>query len=70
MSKIIYKQDSGIVSIIMPNLSEINPATGNTFTIDEIKKMYQLVKNIKLYLIPIFRLIDLFVTHGLLMKQI
>ena len=38
MSKIIYKQDSGVVSIIMPNLSEINPATGNTFTIDEIAK--------------------------------
>ena len=38
MSKIIYKQDNGIVAIIMPNLSEINPATGNTFTIDEIAK--------------------------------
>ena len=38
MSKIIYKQDNGIVAIIMPSLSEINPATGNTFTIDEIAK--------------------------------
>ena len=38
MSKIIYKQDSGVVSIIMPNLNEINPATGSAFTIDEIAK--------------------------------
>ena len=38
MSKIIYKQDSGVVSIIMPNLNEINPATGVVFTIDEIAK--------------------------------
>jgi len=38
MSKIIYKQDSGVVSIVIPNLNEINPATGNAFTIDEIAK--------------------------------
>ena len=38
MSKIIYKQDSGVVSIIIPNLNEINPATGVVFTIDEIAK--------------------------------
>ena len=38
MSKIIYKQDSGVVSIIVPNLNEINPATGSLFTVDEIAK--------------------------------
>ena len=38
MSKIVYKQDDGVVAIVIPNLQEINPATGNAFTIDEIAK--------------------------------
>ena len=36
MSKIVYKQDSGIVAIINPVLTEINPNTGVAFTIEEI----------------------------------
>lgn len=36
MSKIVYKQDSGIVAIIIPVLTEINPNTGVAFTIEEI----------------------------------
>jgi len=36
MSKIVYKQDSGIVAIITPVLTEINPNTGVAFTIEEI----------------------------------
>ena len=38
MSKIVYKQDDGVIAIVMPNLKEINPATGVVFTIDEIAK--------------------------------
>ena len=36
--KILYKQDSGIVSIMTPVLKDINPATGNVFTVEEIAK--------------------------------
>lgn len=38
MSKIVYKQDDGVVAIVIPNLQEINPATGSLFTVDEIAK--------------------------------
>ena len=38
MSKIVYKQDDGVLAIVIPNLKEINPATGVVFTIDEIAK--------------------------------
>ena len=38
MSKIVYKQDDGVIAIVMPNLKEINPATGVVFTIEEIAK--------------------------------
>ena len=34
--KIIYKQDDGIVAVIIPILTETNLATGNPYTIDEI----------------------------------
>ena len=36
MSKIVYKQDSGIVAILTPVLTEINPSTGVEWTIEEI----------------------------------
>ena len=36
MTKIIYKQDSGVLAVISPILTEINPVTGNPFTIEEI----------------------------------
>tara|TARA_B100000212_G_scaffold339074_1_gene316772 strand:+ start:920 stop:1156 length:237 start_codon:yes stop_codon:yes gene_type:complete len=36
MSKIIYKQDSGIVAIVDPVLTEKNPSTGVEYTIEEI----------------------------------
>ena len=36
--KIIYLPTSGIVEILTPVLTEINPETGNPFTIDEIAK--------------------------------
>ena len=36
MAKIIYKQDSGIVAIITQALHEINPSTGEPFTIEEV----------------------------------
>tara|TARA_B100000424_G_scaffold137199_1_gene104068 strand:+ start:415 stop:651 length:237 start_codon:yes stop_codon:yes gene_type:complete len=36
MSKIVYKQDSGIVAIVSPVLTEINPSTGVEWTIEEI----------------------------------
>ena len=36
MSKILYKKDSGIVSILTPILTEINPSTGVEWTIEEI----------------------------------
>ena len=36
MSKILYKQDSGIVAVMCPVLTEINPSTGVEWTIEEI----------------------------------
>ena len=36
MTKIIYKQDSGVLAVITPILTDINPVTGNPFTIEEI----------------------------------
>ena len=36
MTKILYKQDNGVVAIITPILNEINPNTGEYWTIDEI----------------------------------
>ena len=36
MSRIIYTNSDGTVSILQPILTEINPNTGNPFTIEEI----------------------------------
>ena len=36
MTKIVYKQDNGIVAIVIPAPNQINPATGEVWTIDEI----------------------------------
>mgnify|MGYP003125933821 FL=1 len=36
MTKILYRQDNGVVAIITPILTEINPNTGEYWTIDEI----------------------------------
>ncbi len=36
MTKIIYKNDDGGISILTPVLTAINQTTGNAFTIDEI----------------------------------
>lgn len=36
MSRIIYTNSDGTVSILQPILTEINPNTGNVFTIEEI----------------------------------
>ena len=36
MSRIIYTNSDGTVSILQPILTEINPNTGNLFTIEEI----------------------------------
>ena len=36
MTKIIDKQDSGVLAVITPILTETNPVTGNPFTIEEI----------------------------------
>ena len=36
MTKIIYKQDSGVLAVITPILTETNPVTGNPFTVEEI----------------------------------
>tara|TARA_B100001113_G_scaffold248250_1_gene204386 strand:+ start:873 stop:1109 length:237 start_codon:yes stop_codon:yes gene_type:complete len=36
MSKILFKQDSGIVAVMCPVLTEINPNTGVEWTIEEI----------------------------------
>ncbi len=36
MTKILYRQDNGVVAIITPILNETNPATGKFWTIDEI----------------------------------
>ena len=34
--RIVYKDDSGAVNIVVPILTEINPETGKPFTLDEI----------------------------------
>jgi hypothetical protein len=36
MTKILYRQDNGVVAIITPILNEINPNTGELWKIDEI----------------------------------
>ena len=36
MTKILYKQDNGVVAIISPVLDQINPNTGQFWTVDEI----------------------------------
>ena len=36
MTRIIYKQDSGVLAVITPILTETNPVTGNPFTVEEI----------------------------------
>ena len=36
--KILYKQDSGIVSVITPIQKDINPNTGLVYTVEEIAK--------------------------------
>ena len=36
MTKIIYKQDSGVLAVITPILTESNPDTGSVYTITEI----------------------------------
>ena len=36
MTKIIYKQDNGVLAVISPILTEINPDTGSVYTITEI----------------------------------
>jgi len=47
MSRIIYKQDNGRVAVIEPCTWEINPATGENFTVVEVAKM--IVPNGKKY---------------------
>ena len=34
--RIVYKEDNGSVCIVVPVMTEINPATSQTFTINEI----------------------------------
>ena len=36
LMRIVYKDDSGAVNIVVPILTEINPETGKPFTLDEI----------------------------------
>tara|TARA_R100000278_G_scaffold93385_1_gene71298 strand:+ start:597 stop:839 length:243 start_codon:yes stop_codon:yes gene_type:complete len=36
--RIIYRQDSGIASVITPIFKDINPNTGLVYTVDEIAK--------------------------------
>jgi len=36
--KIIYRQDNGIVAVISPVLKEINPETGNVWTVEEVAR--------------------------------
>jgi len=36
MAKIVYRQDNGVVAIITPILNEMNPNTGQFWTVDEI----------------------------------
>ena len=47
MSRIIYKQDNGRVAVIEPCTWEIDPATGENFTVVEVAKM--IVPNGKKY---------------------
>ena len=47
MSRIIYKQDNGRVAVIEPCTWEINPATGENYTVVEVAKM--IVPNGKKY---------------------
>ena len=47
MTRIIYKQDNGRVAVIEPCTWEINPATGENFTVVEVAKM--IVPNGKKY---------------------
>ena len=34
--RIVYKNDDGTISILVPVLTETNPDTGNLYTIEEI----------------------------------
>ena len=34
--RVVYKNDDGTITILVPVLTEINPATGNSYTIEEI----------------------------------
>ena len=36
MTKIIYKQDSGVLAVLTPVLTETNPNTGSAYTAKEI----------------------------------
>ena len=36
MTKIIYKQDNGVLSVLTPVLTETNPNTGSAYTAKEI----------------------------------
>ena len=36
MTRIIYKQDSGVLAVIIPALTAINPNTGSAYTAKEI----------------------------------
>jgi len=36
--RIIYKQDNGTVSVIIPTTTTINPATGKVWTAEEVAK--------------------------------
>tara|TARA_R100000231_G_scaffold40752_2_gene35522 strand:+ start:324 stop:557 length:234 start_codon:yes stop_codon:yes gene_type:complete len=36
--RIIYKQDNGVVSVIIPTTKTINPATGKVWTAEEVAK--------------------------------
>ena len=47
MSRIIYKQDNGRVAVIEPCTWEMNPATGENFSVVEVAKM--IVPNGKKY---------------------
>ena len=38
---IVYNNDEGGVSIVHPVVSEINPATGTHFTIEEIAQIFK-----------------------------
>jgi len=38
MKKIIYRQDNGSVSVLLPIITEINPDTKVAYTVEEIAK--------------------------------